>query len=78
MVQNRLLGGERTRPAENWHLIAVKCSISGGRRRRGNVLHNNAQSRKLRLKVNYQVREHDKMEIFKKIEISQNLSILRH
>ena len=67
MVQNHLLGGERTCPAENWHLLAVKCSILGDRRRRSNVLHNNVQTRKLCLKVNYQVREHDKMEIFKKI-----------
>ena len=70
---NHLLGGGRTCPAENWHLLAVKCSIYGDRRRRrrrSNVLHNNVQTRKLRLKVNYQVRERAKMGIFKKIRKS--------
>ena len=67
MIKNHLLGGGRTCPAGNWHLLAVKWSIFGRRRlRRSNESRNNAQSRKLRLKANYQVRENEKIGIFNK------------
>jgi len=57
------------------HLLALICSIFGERRRRSNVLRINARAEKLRLKANYQVREHEKMGIPKKFENSQKFTI---
>ena len=60
-----------TCPSGNRHLLDLTWSFFRGRRRRRrrrrNVSHKNVQTRKLRLKVNYHVREHEKMGIYKKI-----------